>query len=129
MSWTDDELRVAIHEAAQGEELQPGVEIILDSNETPEKLLEHELRSLRRILTALGIDHQPKPVLPTEVGSVIYDAVDTGGNSYSVLTLDNFREWCGVDQDGEVMTDLIESDITSFGGVLDLDKVRGDGDE
>lgn len=108
--WTDDELREAIRKERNGSY----------------DILALNPSQLRYILSALGIDHQPKPELPDTPGSVIYDVVDDEGRTYQVMTLGNDGEWCGVDQYGEAVDTVIESEITSFGGVLDLDKVRGE---
>lgn len=109
--WTNDELRAAINPD------NPGGFLLLGP------------KYLRVILGRLGIDHQPKPKLPTEPGSMIHDVVDSNGDTYRVMTRDGLDTWHGVDQNGEA-GGIDEDQITSFGGVLDLDKVRaGDGDE
>lgn len=125
MSWTDDELRQAIHEAA---ERAGNNHLRIDHYSKIDLLAEvrdYEVSSLRHLLTALGIDHQPKPELPTEPGSMIYDVVLTSGEVMSVMTLDRYGSWVGSDAEAWRIRRLPVT-ISSFGGVLDLDKVRGE---
>ncbi|WBL18496.1 hypothetical protein [Citricoccus sp. NR2] len=124
MAWTDDELRAAIHEAAVAD----GFSVSIDHLSRGDVVMDGEVTSFRRLLTALGIDHQPKPELPDTPGSVIYD-VDLGeGVSATVLTRDREGYWTGLDAETHIRLTLKPERITSFGGVLDLDKVRGEND-
>ena len=93
MAWTDDELRAATYEAGLATIISPYY--------------------LRHLLTALGIDHQPKPELPTEVGAHIRDVTGRAGLTCEVMTLDKYGAWNGVDEDGDLQ-DWEFADITSW---------------
>lgn len=122
--WTDDELRAAIHEAA-GNAQQKIVVINHNVENTESSIAQYELDDLRHLLTALGIDHQPKPELPTEPGSMIWDVLYLDGTTCPVMTLGLYGYWVGHDHHGEQHV-WSPDNITSFGGVLDLDEVRGE---
>lgn len=123
MSWTDDELRQAIHEAATVA-LRKTLGIWYDSVRQSE-VSEVAVTDFRHLLTALGIDHQPKPELPTEPGSMIWDVLYLDGTTCPVMTLGLYGYWVGHDHHGEQHV-WSPDNITSFGGVLDLDEVRGE---
>lgn len=122
MAWTDDDLRAAFFEVAESD----GGRFYI--NYSPEYDLgdpsPDEIRRLRHLLTALGIDHQPKPELPDTPGALICDVVDDEGDTYKVMALDRDGWWRGVDQNG-CPTGILPRSITSW-RPLDLDKVRGE---
>lgn len=122
MAWTDDELREAIDKAER-----PGVAVILRTN-VPNNRTYH-LDALRAILTSLGIDHQPKPGLPDVPGSMVYDVALIGGSQCRVMELDCIGRWNGYLSSAGHYAAVAPNQITSFGGVLDLDKVRGEQSE
>lgn len=122
MAWTDDELRAAIHEAAVAE--GHSISIEHGHSHSAKIIRNREVHDLRRLLTALGIDHQPKPELPDTPGSVIYDVVDNRGYTYRVMQKGLFG-WYGVNEKNG-LEGCADDEIVSFGGVLDLDKIRGE---
>lgn len=129
MAWTDDELRAAIHEAASKSEYR---HLVISHKHDPGpdniKVDRDGLADLRRILTALGIDHQPKPELPTHIGVHIRDVVFDGGATCEVMTLDKRGDWIGINQDGDICYG-VSAEITSW-RPLSLEALEeGDGDE
>lgn len=123
--WTDDELRQAIHEAAELAD-QKIVSVWHDVRHGPGADVSTSIADLRHLLTALGIDHQPKPKLPTEPGSMIYDVETVSSWRFRVMELDDEGYWCGHTHSEGENAYIKPHLIASFGGVLDLDKVRGE---
>lgn len=126
MAWTDDELRQAImRDTGRVGTLY----IHVNPTEWPScNVHENSLHGVRRLLTALGIDHQPKPELPTEVGALIRDVVFDGGATCDVMTLDKRGDWIGVNQDGDICYG-VSAEITSWRPFSLEALEEGDGDE